>query len=89
MTIDGLLHRYFGTDDISALSSEAMASGIQRCRSDIATENDEKKKFDLWAFLQLLVPTPHSDVTLLDTEYQGAARSYLHFMAIPKEISGT
>lgn len=88
METEDLLHRYFGTNDISALSSERLASGIQRCRADISTEPDQSKRFDLWAFLQLLVLPSHSEVTLLNEEYRDAARCYLNFITVPKEIRG-
>lgn len=47
MDLDDLLNRYFATSDISQLSPDALAAGIERCQVDLGLEQDRGKRFAL------------------------------------------
>ena len=47
MDLDDLLNRYFATNDISQLSPDALAAGIERCQVDLGLEQDRGKRFAL------------------------------------------
>ena len=81
MLLDDLLQRYFATDDLSSVSPEARASGIERCRVDFGLEQDRGKRFALWSFLHMLGVAPHLDVAFEDEDDLEAARDFMDLLA--------
>lgn len=80
MDLDDLLHRYFATSDITALSPEALASGIERCQVDLGLEQDRGKRFALWALLHMLGGAPDFDVSFEHEDDRNAARNFMELL---------
>lgn len=80
MDLDDLLQRYFATSDISTLSPDAMAAGIERCQVDLGLEHDRGKKFALWALLHMLGGAPDLDVAFEDEDDRDAARNFMKLL---------
>ncbi|GMN15060.1 hypothetical protein [Altererythrobacter sp. MTPC7] len=81
MFLDDLLQRYFATHDLSSVTPDAMASGIERCRADFGLEQDRGKRFALWSFLHMLGVAPHLDVAFEDEDDLEAARDFMDLLA--------
>lgn len=80
MDLDDLLHRYFATSDISALSPNALASGIEQCQVDLGLEIDRSKRFALWALLHMLGGGPDLDATFENEDDRNAARNFMELL---------
>lgn len=80
MDLDDLLHRYFATSELSALTPNALASGIERCQVDLGLEQDRGKKFALWALLHMLGQAPDLDVSFESEDDRNAARSFMELL---------
>ena len=80
MNLDDILQRYFATTDISALTPEALASGVERCQVDLGLEQDPGKRFALWALLHMLGGAPDLDVSFESEEHRNAARSFMELL---------
>lgn len=80
MDLDDLLHRYFAISDITALSPEALASGIERCQVDLGLEQDRGKRFALWALLHMLGGAPDLDVSFEHEDDRNAARNFMELL---------
>ena len=85
MDLDDLLNRYFATNDISQLSPDALAAGIERCQVDLGLEQDRGKGFALWALLHMLGSAPDLDVAFEDEGDRDAARNFMELL----EASGS
>ena len=85
MLLDDLLQRYFATDNLSSVSPDAMASGIERCRVDFGLEQDRGKRFALWSFLHMLGAAPDLDVAFEDDADREAARHFMDLLAASQE----
>lgn len=60
MQFDDLLQRYFATTELSEISPDTLAAGIEHCRVDLGLERDPGKRFSLWAMLYMLDAAPLS-----------------------------
>lgn len=80
MDLDDLLHRYFATSDITALSPEALASGIERCQVDLGLEQDRGKRFALWTLLHMLGGAPDLDASFEHEDDRNAARNFMELL---------
>ena len=58
MDFEDQLRRYFGTTDLAAVPSEALAAGIERMLVDLGLERDRGRRFALWAVLHMLGAAP-------------------------------
>jgi len=58
MEFDDQMRRFFGTDDLGAVSPEAMASGVERMRVEFGLETDKGRKFAMWSLLYMLGAAP-------------------------------
>lgn len=85
MLLDDLLQRYFATDDLSSVSPDAMASGIERCRVDFGLEQDRGKRFALWSFLYMLGVAPDLDVAFEDEDDREAARNFMDLLTASQD----
>ena len=54
MEFDDQMRRFFGTDDLGAVSPAAMASGIERMQVEFGLETDKGRKFAMWSLLYML-----------------------------------
>ncbi|PIW54959.1 MAG: hypothetical protein COW16_08615 [Sphingomonadales bacterium CG12_big_fil_rev_8_21_14_0_65_65_10] len=88
MQFDDLLQRYFATTELSEISPDTLAAGIEHCRVDLGLERDPGKRFSLWAMLYMLDAAPALDVAFEDEEDREAARNFMDLMAASQERDG-
>ena len=77
MDFDQLLVRFFGTDDISALPPEQLASGVELLRLQFGLEKDGGRRFALWCLMFMLGVAPDLDVAFKDPADRDAARDFM------------
>jgi len=77
MKLDDLFVRYFGTDDLDAVSPAALQAGAERLRVDFGLETDRGRRFGMWALMQMLGVAPDLDVAFKDTADRDAARTLM------------
>lgn len=80
MHFDDLLHHYFGTTDLSALSPEAMEDGVGQVRIAFGTEREPGRRFALWVLLDALGAAPVPAEAFEDPAQRRAAEDYLDAM---------
>lgn len=85
MNLDGLLERYFATDDLSQVSPAMLEAGLDRLRVDFGLETDRPRRFALWSLLYLLGEAPELDVAFKQEEDREAARNLMDLMARSEE----
>ena len=81
MDLDGLLHRAFGTADLSQLTPAGLDAGVERLRVDFGLEQDRDKRFALFAVLHLLGQAPDLDVAFAHEADREAARNFMDLLA--------
>lgn len=81
MDLDGLLHHYFGTSDMSEASPAVQAAGIDRLRVDFGLETDRSRRFALWSLLYMLGQAPDLDAAFKDEADKEAARNLMDLFA--------
>ena len=77
MDFDDQLRRYFATDDLAAVSQQALAAGVERMRVDFGMESDRARRFALWTLLCVLGAAPDIDTAFADAADRAAARDFL------------
>ena len=87
MDLDDLLHRYFGTSDVAALTPAVQAAGIDHVLVDLGLERDRGKRFALWSLLYLLGAAPDLGVAFKDEADREAARTFLDLLAAAGQTS--
>jgi hypothetical protein len=80
MDFDDQLRRYFGTDDLDAVTPPALAAGIERMGVDLGMERDRGRRFALWSLMYLLGAAPDLDVAFKTEEDREAARDFMDMM---------
>jgi hypothetical protein len=88
MTFDDQFQRYFGTGDLTTLSPDALAAGIDRMKVDLGLEKDRARRFALWALLHGLGEAPDLDVAFKDEADREAARNLMDLLAAGTERHG-
>ncbi len=81
MDLDDLLHRYFGTSNLSEASQAMQESGIDRLRVNLGLETDSPKRFALWSLLYMLGHAPDLDVAFKEEADRDAARNLMNLLA--------
>lgn len=81
MDLDDLLHRYFGTSNLSEASFAMQETGIDRLRVDFGLETDAPKRFALWSLLYMLGHAPDLDVAFEEEADRDAARNLMNLLA--------
>jgi hypothetical protein len=81
MHLDDLLTRYFHDTDLSCVSPDVLASGIEHCLVDLGLEQDRGKRFALWALLHMLGSAPDLDVAFKEPNDRDAARTFMDMLA--------
>ena len=81
MQLDDLLQRYFATTDLSGVSPDTFAAGVEHCRVDLGLEDDRGKRFALWSFLHMFGSAPDLDVGFENEEDREAARNFMDLLA--------
>lgn len=77
MELDDQLRRYFGSDDLAAITPAALDSGVERMLVDFGLEQDRARRFGLWSLLHMLGRAPDLDVAFKDAEDREAARNFM------------
>ena len=77
MNLEDQLRRYFGTSDIAAVPSQALAAGIEHMQVDLGLEKDPGRRFALWALLHMLGAAPDLDMAFEDEAEREAARNFM------------
>ena len=80
MEFDDQMRRFFGTDDLGAVSSEGMASGIERMLVEFGLETDKGRRFAMWSLLYMLGSAPDLDVAFKDPRDREAARTFMDLL---------
>jgi hypothetical protein len=80
MEFDDQMRRFFGTDDLGAVSPEVMASGVERMRVEFGLETDKGRKFAMWSLLYMLGSAPDLDVAFKDERDRDAARTFMDLL---------
>lgn len=81
MQLDDLMQRYFASTDLSAISPDALAAGVEHCRVDLGLERDRGTCFALWTLLHMLDSAPDLDVAFESEEDREAARNLMDLLA--------
>ena len=81
MNFDDQMRRYFGSDDLTALSPAELESGKERLAVDFGLETDSSRRFALWALMHILGCAPDLDVAFKDAGEQNAARDFMDLFA--------
>ena len=80
MEFDDQMRRFFGTDDLDAVSAAAMASGIERMQVEFGLETDKGRRFAMWSLLYMLGSAPDLDVAFKDERDRDAARTFMDLL---------
>jgi hypothetical protein len=88
MDLDDQLRRYFGSTDISAVTPDVQAAGVERMLVDFGLEEDPDKRFALWTFLHLLGAAPDLDIAFEEEAEREAARNFMDLMAAAEGQTG-
>lgn len=81
MNLDDLLHRYFGTSDLSEASPALQKAGVDRLLVDLGLEQDPARRFALWSLLHMLGRAPDLDVIFAADADREAARNLMDLLA--------
>jgi hypothetical protein len=81
MDLDDLLRRYFSATELSEVSTDVLASGIEHCQVDLGLEKDRGKRFALWALLFMLGSAPDLGATFENADDRDAARNFMDLLA--------
>ena len=77
MKLDDLFVRYFGSDDLDAVSPDALPAGAERLRVEFGLETDRGRRFGMWALMQMLGVAPDLDVAFKNAADRDAARTLM------------
>ena len=77
MDFDDQFRRYFGSTELSTLSPDVLAAGIERMQVDLGLERDRGRRFALWALLYMFGSAPDLEATFEDPADRDAARSFM------------
>lgn len=80
MDFDDQLRRYFGTDDLTAVTPAVLAAGIEKMGVDLGMERDSGRRFALWSLMYLLGAAPDLDMAFKSDEDRNAARDFMDMM---------
>jgi hypothetical protein len=77
MEFDDQMRRFFGTDNLGAVSPEGLAGGIEHMRVEFGLETDKGRRFAMWSLLYILGSAPDLDVAFDDPADREAARTFM------------
>ncbi len=77
MDLDDQIRRFFGTDDITAISPAVLEAGLEHMRVEFGLEQDRGRRFAMWALMTMLDAAPDLDVAFKDAADREAARDFL------------
>jgi hypothetical protein len=77
MDFDDQIRRFFGTEDLSAVSPAVLAGGVESMQVALGLEQDRGRRFAMWAILHMLDAAPDLDVAFKTAEDRDAARDFM------------
>lgn len=77
MDFDDQIRRFFGADDLAAVSPAVLASGVERMQVALGLEQDRGRRFAMWTILHMLNAAPDLDVAFKSAEDRDAARDFM------------
>lgn len=80
MELQDQLRRYFGVDDLYALTPSGLSAGIEKMRVEFGMETDRPRRFALWSMLHIFGAAPDLDVAFEEAEDRDAARNFMEVM---------
>ena len=80
MQLDDQLRRYFGNDDLSAVTHEALAAGLEKMQVDFGLETVRERRFALWTLLHMFGAAPDLDIAFDNEDDRNAARNFMEMM---------
>lgn len=80
MDLNDQLRHFFGSEDISTLSPDAVAAGTERMQVAFGLETDGARRFALWTLLHMFGAAPDLDVAFSDPADRDAARNFMDLM---------
>jgi len=80
MEFDDQMRRFFGTDDLGAVSPGGLTSGIEHMRVEFGLETDKGRRFAMWSLLYMLGSAPDLDVAFDDPADRDAARTFMDLL---------
>lgn len=88
MEFDDQMRRFFGTDDLGAISPAALTSGIERIQVELGLESDKGRKCGMWSLHYMLGSAPELDVAFKDESDRDAARTFMDLLDQANEDRG-
>lgn len=76
MDLDTLLHHYFGTDDVTALSEAQFERGQEALLIDFGVEREPGRRFALWALMHMLGIAPDPENAFKSQKERDAAHRF-------------
>ena len=76
MDLDALLHYYFATADLGAVSAADLARGLEQLTFDFHDERDPGRRFALWTLMHVLGVAPSPDEAFATEADRTAARAF-------------
>ena len=80
MDFDDQLRRYFATADITAITPDVLASGVEHMRVDFGMEKDRGRRFALWSMLHMFGAAPDLDVAFDNEADRNSARDLMDLL---------
>ena len=80
MQLDDLLSRYFYDTDVSSVTPDTLATGIERCLVDLGLEQDRGKHWPM-GLAHMLGSAPDLEVAFEDDDDREAARNFMDLLA--------
>lgn len=80
MDFNDQLRRYFGTDDLAAITPAALAGGVERMEVDFGLETDRNRRFALWTLMHMLGAAPDLDLAFAEEADRQAARQFMDLL---------
>lgn len=87
MQFDDQLMRYFASRDLTSVSPEVLAAGVEHVRVDLGLETDSARRFALWAILFMLNAAPELESTFKNAAEREAARNFMDLMGAETDAS--
>ena len=80
MDLDDQMRRFFGTDDLAAITPAVLEAGLEHMRVEFGLEQDRGRRFAMWALLTMLNAAPDLDVAFKNPEDRDAARNFMDLL---------
>ena len=80
MEFDDQLRRYFATADVTEITPDVLAAGIEHMLVDLGMEKDRGRRFALWTMLHMFGAAPDLDVAFTDEADRNSARDLMELL---------